>query len=62
MLRITTSEAREFYDSLCQKRQGLMTAEVIAYEMEMSVEDVMQYCFAMVYYGITIKQGDNYVI
>lgn len=62
MLKITPSEAMEFYNSLCEKHRGLMTAEDIAKTMEMEITDALLYCFAMVYYGITEKQGDGYAI
>lgn len=70
MLKIRPTQAKEFYRDLCRKYngdadktcQGTASVEHIAETMEMEIEDVAMYCFAMVYYGITEKQGDKYVI
>lgn len=69
-MRITPTQAKEFYRDLCGKyngdanktNQGIASAEHIAETMEINVTDAMRFCFAMVYYGITEKQGDGYVI
>ena len=69
-MKIRPSQAREFYRDLCKKYngdadktcQGTASVEHIAQTMEITTMKAMQYCFAMVYYGITEKQGDGYVI
>lgn len=63
-MKIKPSEARRFHEELCGKydKGTEVTVEDIAQTMEISTTKAMQYCFAMVYYGITTKQGNNYVI
>ena len=69
-MRITLSQAKSFYRDLCRMynrdanktNQGTASVEHIAKIMKMELEDAALFCFAMVYYGITEKQGNGYVI
>lgn len=63
-MKIRPSEAKKFYEELQGKcgKGRTVSVEHIAETMEITTMKAMQYCFAMVYYGITEKQGEGYVI
>ena len=69
-MKITLSQAKSFYRDLCRMyngdtdktNQGTASVEHIAETMKMNIEEAALFCFAMVYYGISEKQGDGYVI
>lgn len=66
----TIKAAREFYRDLCgvyngnanKTCQGIASVEHIAEAMGVSVSETQEFCDAMVYYGITERQGGGYVI
>lgn len=67
---ITEGMAREFYRDLCgtvygnanRTQGGTMNEALIADHMGISIERATEMCKAMVFYGITERQGGKYVI
>lgn len=67
---ITEKMAREFYRDLCgtvygdanKTAQGIMSAELIADHMKISVEKANEYLDACRRYGITERQGGAWVV
>lgn len=70
MEMITEEMAISFYHDLCgtyngnanKTCQGIASAEHIAETMQISEERAMEFCNAMIQYGITERQGGAYVI
>lgn len=58
---ITKKQAKEFYRDLCgtvygnanKNSQGIMSIELIADHMQISIEKANEFCNAMIKYGIT---------
>ena len=67
---ITKEMAIRFYGDLCEEVYedrtknscGIMSVELIAEHMGMSVEDTTNFCNAMIKFGITERQGGMIVI
>ena len=68
--KISAGKAKEFYEILCfiynRNRnctgQGIATAEHIAENLQIDLDTTRELCDAMVYHGITERQGGGYVI
>lgn len=68
--RPTEMEAREFYKTLCFMYnrnenctcQGIASAEHIAEKLKLDLSATRELCNAMVFYGITERQGGGFVI
>lgn len=66
----TREKAQEFYKMLCfvynrnenRTAQGIATAEHIAEHLKLDLDVIRELCDAMVYYGITERQGGGFVI
>ena len=69
-MEITKEMATEFYRDLCgtvygdptKNSQGIMTVELIAEHMKISVEKANEFCNAMIKYGITERQNGMIVV
>ena len=67
---ITKEMAERFYGDLCEEVYedrtknscGIMSEELIAEYMGMSVEDATNFCNAMIRFGITERQGGMIVV
>ena len=70
MEKITREMAEEFYRDLCgtvykgsrKTCGGVMPVELIADHMKISKERATLFCYAMIKYGITEKQGGMIVV
>ena len=68
--KISADKAKEFYKILCFiynhdencTGQGIATAEHIAENLNLDMDTTRELCSAMIYYGITERQGGGYVI
>lgn len=68
--KISADKAKEFYKILCfmynrnenYTCQGIATAEHIAEYLKLDLNITREICNAMVYYGITERQGGAYII
>lgn len=66
----TETKAKEFYETLCfmyngnenRTCQGIATAEHIAEKLRLDLSTTRELCNAMVFYGITERQGGGFVI
>lgn len=68
---MTEEKARAFWRDLMgtlwgdpdtKSTRGIMSAELIADHMEISVETASELLFACIRYGITERQGGGYVV
>lgn len=67
---ITKGNAEEFYRDLCETvygnsnkvSQGVMSIELIANRMKISIENANRFCEAMIKYRITERQGGGIVV
>lgn len=67
---ITERNAEEFYRDLCgtvygdssKVCQGVMSIDLIADHMKISIEKANMFCNAMIQYGITEHQGGKIVV
>ena len=67
---ITKEMAKEFYRDLCgtvygnadKNCQGVMSVELIAEHMQISVDKANDFCVAMIKYSITEKQNGMIVV
>lgn len=67
---ITKEMATEFYRDLCRtvygdstkNSGGVMSEELIADHMKISIEKANDFCAAMIKYGITERQGGMIVV
>lgn len=68
---MTEAKARAFWRDLMgnlwgdpdtKSTRGIMSAELIADHMEISVETASEFLFACIKYGITERQGGGYVV
>lgn len=67
---ITKEMAKEFYRDLCgtvygdctKNSYGIMSVELIAKHMGISVGDSNNFCNAMIKFGITERQGEMIVV
>ena len=68
--KISTDKAKKFYKTLCFMYnrnenctgQGVASAEHIAEYLRLDLDTTRELCDAMVYHGITERQGGGYVI
>ena len=68
--KVTFSQAKEFYRDLCgtvygdsgKNCVGIMSVELIADYMKISVEKATEFCNAMIKYGITEKSCGMIVV
>ena len=68
--KITKEMAKEFYRDLCgtvyedcnKNSGGVMSIELIAEHMNISAERAMEFCTAMLAYGITERQSGMIVV
>lgn len=68
--KISVDKAKEFYKILCFMYnrnenctgQGIATAEHISEYLKLNLNATRELCDAMVYHGITERQGGGYVI
>ena len=69
-MAITQKMAKEFYRDLCgtvygdanKTAGGIMSAELIADHMRISVEKATEFLWACAKYGITERQGGAWVV
>ena len=67
---ISAEKAKEYYKTLCfmynddenNTCQGIVTAENLAEKLHIDITATRELLNAMVYYGITERQGGGYVI
>lgn len=67
---ITEKQAKEFYRDLCgtvygdcnKTSQGVMSEKLIADHMKITVEESIDFCNAMIKYGITERQSGMIVV
>lgn len=67
---ITKGQAQEFYRDLCgtvygdsnKNSNGIMSIELIAEHMGMTVEKATEYCNSMLEYGITEKSCGQIIV
>lgn len=70
IMAITKRMAQEFYRDLCgtvygnadKNCGGIMSPELIADHMRISIGRAKEFCDAMVRYSITERQGGGYVV
>lgn len=68
--QISADKAKEFYKILCFMYnrnenctgQGVASVEHISEKLKLDLDTTRELCNAMVYYGITERQGGGYVI